>query len=95
MKNKSTIKSYLLAFFAACIGIIFGATGQELSSPWQNKFDKNAEILNMRSQNMKHFKNQQGNFTAFAASGSIHYKSGEKWLEIDNTIVPNIGSISQ
>lgn len=92
MKNKSTIKSYLLAFFAACIGIIFGATGQELSSPWQNKFDKNAEILNMRSQNMKHFKNQQGNFTAFAASGSIHYKSGEKWLEIDNTIVPNIGS---
>ncbi len=92
MKNKSTIKSYLLAFLAACIGIIFGVSAQELSSPWQNNFDKNAEILNMRSQNMKHFKNQQGNFTAYVASGSIHYKSGEKWLEIDNDIVPNIGS---
>ena len=95
MKNKFTIKSYLLAFLAACIGVIFGATAQELSSPWQKKFDKNAEMLNMRSQNMKHFKNQQGNFTAYVASGSIHYKSGEKWLEIDNAIVPNIGSKHQ
>ncbi|MBP9688032.1 MAG: hypothetical protein KBE91_00360, partial [Bacteroidia bacterium] len=61
-------------------------------NPWASKYSSDAEAVNMRSQNMKHFRNPQGNFTAFVSTGSIHYKSGNNWLEINNQIVTNTSS---
>ncbi|MFN3444688.1 MAG: hypothetical protein ACK44D_03040, partial [Bacteroidia bacterium] len=95
MVKQSTNKSYLLTFLVACIGAIFGVTAQDLASPWQIKYNKDAEVLNLRSQNMKHFRNQQGNFTAYVSSGSIHYKSGGQWLDIDNSVNSNTGTRHQ
>jgi hypothetical protein len=77
------------------MGVISGVTAQELSSPWQIKYNQDAEVLKLRSQNMKHFRNQQGTFTAYVSAGSIHYKSGNQWLDIDNSINSNMGTRHQ
>lgn len=61
----------------------------ESSTPWSLRYQSEAEIVSMRSRNMKHFRNASGNFTAFTATGSIHYKKGNQWLDINNNIVTN------
>ena len=97
MIRKLTKKSYLLSFCIAFLGATLsllanGVVKENQPSPWQIKYSGDAEIQSMRSQNTKHFRNASGNFTAYVASGSIHYKSGNQWLEIDNSIAPNSGT---
>lgn len=90
---------FLLLLFMATTFVTSGISAAVTSNnnlpggnPWASKYSSDAEAVNMRSQNMKHFRNPQGNFTAFVSTGSIHYKSGNNWLEINNQIVTNTSS---
>lgn len=47
------------------------------------------EIPSLRTENAKVFENTDGTFTSEVMLEPIHYKDGEEWKEIDNTIVPS------
>ena len=65
---------------------------QAAITPWQNAYAPQAEVKEMRSANMKHFRTTDGRFTAFVATGSIHYLNNGKWADIENNIVTNSGN---
>lgn len=98
MKWHVNLKAVLLLF---CLSSLYVTTlyaakldlkpnnGTTVDPIWKSKFNSDAEMHTMRSQNMKHFRNASGTFTAFVASGSIHYLQSSEWLDIDNTIRVN------
>lgn len=45
------------------------------------------EALSLREQNVKHFHLSDGTYSAVVYDTPVHYRSGENWVEIDNTLV--------
>lgn len=59
---------------------------------WQNEpfgtYPQSAEDVEKRTENIKHFKNSDGSYTAHVSSGKIHYLENGKWKTIYHSIVP-------
>jgi len=50
-------------------------------------YNPNKEVISKRDMNSKHFRNDDGSYTAVISLGSVHYKDENGlWQEIDNRI---------
>lgn len=47
-----------------------------------------AEDIDKRSENVKHYRMSDGSYRAAIYDEPVHYRNGEKWDEIDNTLTP-------
>lgn len=45
------------------------------------------EDVSKREANVKHFLNEDGSYTAVTYDSPIHYKNGDVWEEIDNSLI--------
>jgi hypothetical protein len=50
---------------------------------------QSSEVPDLRDQNAKHFKNQDGTYTAFIAAGNLHYWENSRWNTIFHSIESN------
>lgn len=68
------------------------STGNENAHLWMNEsfssYPQDAEIIEKRTANSKHFNNENGSITAHISSGEIHYLENGQWQTIFHTIVP-------
>jgi len=80
----------LLLTLLSIIGNAAFAAGNGPGAPWSS-LTGSKEILELRTQNSKHFRTADGKMTAFYGSGSIHYQLGSQWLEISNDIATEDG----
>ena len=64
----------------------------ETAHLWINEsfssYSQDAEIIEKRTANSKHFNNENGTITAHISSGDIHYMENGQWQTIFHTIVP-------
>lgn len=65
----------------------------ETAHLWINEsfssYSQDAEIIEKRTANSKHFNNENGTITAHISSGDIHYMENGQWKTIFHTIVPS------
>ena len=45
------------------------------------------EEMSLREENVKHFRNRDGSYIAVMYEEPVHYKSGDIWREIDNSLI--------
>lgn len=68
------------------------SSGNETAHLWMNEsfssYPQDAEIIEKRTANSKHFNNEKGSITAHISSGEIHYLENGQWQTIFHTIVP-------
>src|SRR5690606_18616882 len=97
MKIKQTLHPFFL-FFILCFNL-YNLIGQQSNQRrvepdylWKNEpfgqFSQESEIISMRDENSKHFRNQDGSITAHVAAGKINYLAAGKWNTIFHTIEP-------
>lgn len=51
------------------------------------------EDISKREENVKHFLNENGSYTAVMYDGPVHYKRGNAWAEIDNSLISSDGHL--
>lgn len=51
------------------------------------------EDISKREENVKHFLNENGSYTAVMYDGPVHYKKGNAWAEIDNSLISSDGHL--
>ena len=65
---------------------------------WANEpfgaYSQSAEIVEKRTLNTKHFRNEYGTYTAHISSGGIHYMEDGRWKTIFHTILPSSNGFS-
>lgn len=71
--------------------IVFGdeTTQTQQTSVTQKPITTRQEVKALRTETSKTYKNPDGTYTAEVMSESIHYKVGNQWEEIDNSLVPS------
>ena len=47
-----------------------------------------SEEISLREQGAKHFQLSDGTYRAVVYDEPVHYKQGNEWIEIDNSLVP-------
>lgn len=85
----SNLTSFMVLVFLSLLLCLPAKANEQ--QPW-SKHQNARELVNLRGHNVKHFSLPSGQSVAYFASGTIHYQSGAQWLEIDNTIKPNLES---
>lgn len=69
--------------------------GSKMPQPWETK-EKSAQLVkeevSKRNRHAKHFLRQDGTYSMFTTPGSLHYKSGNLWKDINTSIVANGGA---
>jgi hypothetical protein len=64
---------------------------EESTTLWRNEsfsgFNPSDEIIHLRNENTKHFRNKDGTISAFIGAGNIHYQEEGSWKTIFHTIL--------
>ncbi len=94
MKTKKTIREFICYAVLICLSFSNQVTiAQDEIHLWEKEpygnMEPSSEIIDLRSEYAKHFRNETGKITALISAGPVNYLEDGRWKTIYHTIIPH------